>query len=376
MALVTMAGVSAGTSTVSGTTDNASRFGDIPSNIYIGSKQAVRRNYADTGFEAYQTDLQTIVVRVRSSDYAGGLTKGTVVYIGGATGNRPYVLKADADLESTSSKTFGILAENIAANGDGLCAVEGVLTGLDLRTSNGWADGDQLWLSQTAGEFTKTVPAEPAHAVFIGTITRAHPELGTIVVQIQNGYELNEIHGVLLDNPPANGDVLTYETSSGLWKNKPASGGGGIEVLSISTTDTAVTNATTDTHSYTIGAGKLDTNGDTIRATWAGQTTFSGADTLTIGLRFADTALGGVVLDSTTAADWEVIATITRTSATAAKVRVVFNAGLNQSEVSYTNQTTGIDWTGTEAIALRIVSSGATATGTTRMSTVEFLPAP
>lgn len=376
MALVTMAGVSAGTSTVSGTTDNASRFGDIPSNIYIGSKQAVRRNYADTGFEAYQTDLQTIVVRVRSSDYAGGLTKGTVVYIGGATGNRPYVLKADADLESTSSKTFGILAENIAANGDGLCAVEGVLTGLDLRTSNGWADGDQLWLSQTAGEFTKTVPAEPAHAVFIGTITRAHPELGTIVVQIQNGYELNEIHGVLLDNPPANGDVLTYETSSGLWKNKPASGGGGIEVLSISTTDTAVTNATTDTHSYTIGAGKLDTNGDTIRATWAGQTTFSGADTLTIGLRFADTALGGVVLDSTTAADWEVIATIIRTSATAAKVRVVFNAGLNQSEVSYTNQTTGIDWTGTETIALRIVSSGATATGTTRMSTVEFLPAP
>lgn len=376
MALVTMAGVSAGTSTVSGTTDNASRFGDIPSNIYLGSKQAVRRNYADTGFEAYQTDLQTIVVRVRSSDYAGGLTKGTVVYIGGATGNRPYVLKADADLESTSSKTFGILAENIAANGDGLCAVEGVLTGLDLRTSNGWADGDQLWLSQTAGEFTKTVPAEPAHAVFIGTITRAHPELGTIVVQIQNGYELNEIHGVLLDNPPANGDVLTYETSSGLWKNKPASGGGGIEVLSISTTDTTVTNATTDTHSYTIGAGKLDTNGDTIRATWAGQTTFSGADTLTIGLRFADTALGGVVLDSTTAADWEVIATITRTSATAAKVRVVFNAGLNQSEVSYTNQTTGIDWTGTEAIALRIVSSGATATGTTRMSTVEFLPAP
>ena len=371
-----MAGVSAGTSTVSGTTDNASRFGDIPSNIYLGSKQAVRRNYADTGFEAYQTDLQTIVVRVRSSDYAGGLTKGTVVYIGGATGNRPYVLKADADLESTSSKTFGILAENIAANGDGLCAVEGVLTGLDLRTSNGWADGDQLWLSQTAGEFTKTVPAEPAHAVFIGTITRAHPELGTIVVQIQNGYELNEIHGVLLDNPPADGDVLTYETSSGLWKNKPASGGGGIEVLSISTTDTAVTNATTDTHSYTIGAGKLDTNGDTIRATWAGQTTFSGADTLTIGLRFADTALGGVVLDSTTAADWEVIATITRTSATAAKVRVVFNAGLNQSEVSYTNQTTGIGWTGTEAIALRIVSSGATATGTTRMSTVEFLPAP
>ena len=370
-----MAGVSAGTSTVSGTTDNASRFGDIPSSIYIGPKRSVRRNADDTAFESYATDLQTVTVRVRSSDYPSGLAKGTVVYIGGATGNRPYVLKADADLESTSSKTFGILAENIAANGDGPCAVEGVLTGLDLKTSDGWADGDFLWLSTTAGLFTKTVPAEPAHSVFLGIISRAHPTLGTIIVKIQNGYELNELHGVLLDDPPANGDVLTYETSSGLWKNKPASGGG-VSVLSVSTADTAVTNATTDTHSYTIGANKLDSNGDTIRAVWGGTADFSGADTLTISLRFADTGIGGVVMDTTTGADWELSATITRTSSTAAKVRVVFSAGLNQTEVGYLNRTTGIDWTGTEAIALRIASSGATATGTTRMSLVEFLPAP
>lgn len=255
MATVNLAGASAGTSTAAATLNAGKAFGDILSSIVLGSKQSVRRNFTDTDFEAYQTDLQTIVVRVRSSDYAGGLTKGTVVYIGGATGNRPYVLKADADSEITSSKTFGLLAEDIAANADGLCAVEGVLTGLNLATGDGWADGDKLWLSQTAGAFTKTVPVEPAHAVFIGTISRAHPNLGTIVVQIQNGYELDEIHGVLLDDPPANGDVLTYETSSGLWKNKPPGGSTGPRVTSATSSASPTPNAdNTDLYALTAQA--------------------------------------------------------------------------------------------------------------------------
>lgn len=371
MALVTMAGVSAGTSTVSGTTDNGSRFGDIPSNIYLGSKQAVRRNYADTGFEAYQTDLQTIVVRVRSSDYAGGLTKGTVVYIGGATGNRPYVLKADADLESTSSKTFGILAEDIAANGDGLCAVEGVLTGLDLRTSNGWADGDQLWLSQTAGEFTKTVPAEPAHAVFIGTITRAHPDLGTIVVQIQNGYELNEIHGVLLDNPPADGDVLTYETSSGLWKNKPASGGG-VEVLSTFLTDVSASNTTADAFSSTVGANQLDSNGDMLRLRGTLEITGTVGST-TMTATFGGNPAGS--LTTTTNGTYDIEVRLIRTGSDAYRWVFAGSAGVTSNSYGEETALSGL-FASSRTFKVAISTSAATRTVTARFGTVEFLPAP
>lgn len=64
-----------------------------------------------------------------------------------------------------------------------------------------------------------TPPAEPAHSVFIGTVARAHPTQGRIVLAIQNGYELNELHGVQISNDQ-DGDVLQYEASSGLWKNK------------------------------------------------------------------------------------------------------------------------------------------------------------
>jgi hypothetical protein len=42
------------------------------------------------------------------------------------------------------------------------------------------------------------------------------------MVKVQNGYELDEIHDVLIASK-ANGDLLQYESSTGLWKNKAQS---------------------------------------------------------------------------------------------------------------------------------------------------------
>jgi hypothetical protein len=218
------------------------RVGELESCEIVDALETVRVNAAGDDWETfipmdravYDPDADGIVdtaerieitVRVRSSDYPSGLSKGTVVYIGGATGNRPYVLKADATDESTSSKTLGILSEDIAANADGQCAVNGTLHNLVLPTTT-YTDGDSLWLSETAGEFVvNTPPAEPAHAVFIGWVARAHPTQGRLVLQIQNGYELNELHGVLISSP-TNDQVLQYESSTGLWKNKTLAAGG------------------------------------------------------------------------------------------------------------------------------------------------------
>ena len=354
-------------------------FGDSPSEIKLLAHQAVRRNLTDAEptallyhsnrlqaepgrfnlkdrgdwFEAYATDRQDIIVRVRSSDYAGGLTKGTVVYIGGATGNRPYVLKADADSEATSSKTFGILADNIGPNEDGLCCVEGVLTGLDLRTSNGWADGDKLWLSQTAGEFTKTVPAEPAHSVFIGTISRAHPTLGTVIIQIQNGYELNELHGVLLDDPPADGDVLTYETSSGLWKNKPTQVG--VSLLTSFYSPVNATDDTVDVMSTTVSANTLNANGECLRAKLSGNITQSGVDNGLLTVHFAGTDIS-VTVDTSGA--FTVEAMIIRASSTTAKYVVTFltenGANVNVSQGAITS---GLDFTTNETFKFILFSA-------------------
>jgi hypothetical protein len=55
--------------------------------------------------------------------------------------------------------------------------------------------------------------------VYVGVVTRSHATQGQIEVAVQNGYELDEIHDCLIVSK-TNKDVLSYDSASGLWKNK------------------------------------------------------------------------------------------------------------------------------------------------------------
>jgi hypothetical protein len=155
----------------------------------------------------------TLIREIRNNTGAT-LTKGTIVYISGATGNKPTVSKAIATGDSTSAQTFGFIQEDIANNANGYVVVVGDLTGVDTSAFN---EGDQLYLSSTtAGAFTSTKQYAPNHLVYVGIVTRSHPTLGQIEVNIQNGYEMDELHNVAAQNP-SNGDILQFVTSTGLW---------------------------------------------------------------------------------------------------------------------------------------------------------------
>lgn len=156
--------------------------------------------------------------------------KGTVVYISGSTGNVPNFVKAQANSEQTSAGTFGVLSQDIPNNSNGTAVTIGTINNLNTNdstngnpnpfTSDLLSDGDKLYLSPyTAGYVTIGKPYAPNHMVYVGTVVRTHPNLGTIVVRIQNGYELDELHDVdLISNPPQDLEVLAQE--NGLWKNK------------------------------------------------------------------------------------------------------------------------------------------------------------
>jgi hypothetical protein len=155
----------------------------------------------------------TLIREIRNNTGAT-LTKGTIVYISGATGNKPTVTKAIATGDSTSAQTFGFVQNDILNNAEGFVVVIGDLIGLDTSAFN---EGDQLYLSSTvAGAFTDVKQYAPNHLVYVGIVTRAHPTLGQIEVNIQNGYEMDELHNVAAQNP-SNGDILQYVTSTGLW---------------------------------------------------------------------------------------------------------------------------------------------------------------
>jgi hypothetical protein len=176
----------------------------------------------DMNKSVYDTDNDGVVDSSEKLEFIGknstGVTIGKtkVVYISGATGQKPNITLADASFEISSSKTIGITRNSIANNTDGYVITNGTIH--DINTS-AFADGDALWLSETAGEITNVVPNEPAHSVFIGYVAHAHSTQGRVILHIQNGYELNELHGVSVSSE-ANNDFLTYETSTGLWKNK------------------------------------------------------------------------------------------------------------------------------------------------------------
>jgi hypothetical protein len=145
------------------------------------------------------------------------LTKGAVVYINGAHGNLPTVAKAQANAESTSSGTYGFVSADISDNSSGTIVISGLAENLD---TNSFVDGDKIYLSPTvAGGWTTTKPVAPNHMVYLGVVTRAHPTLGTIQLRLANGFELDEIHDCLISGK-VNLDLLSYESSSGLWKNK------------------------------------------------------------------------------------------------------------------------------------------------------------
>lgn len=159
------------------------------------------------------------------------LRKGTIISISGSTGNRPNFVKAQANTEATSAGTFGVIVNDIPNNSDGYALTIGTLETLDTRsnapfpfTTDTLADGDTLYLSPTnAGYVTNVKPSAPNHLVYIGKVVRTTPNLGTIVYRIQNGYELEELHNVAISSL-ADNDILQYESSTQLWKNKPFSG--------------------------------------------------------------------------------------------------------------------------------------------------------
>lgn len=163
-----------------------------------------------------------LVTLVRNTSGAT-ITKGTIVYINGGSGNKPTITKALATSDATSAQTYGVVQANIPNNKNGYVVVIGALDGLN---TSAYSPGTQLYLSSTiAGEWTSVKQLAPNHLVYVGIVVRQHATQGVVEVKIQNGYELDEIHDVQIVSP-TNGQTLVYDSATSLWKNGSGGSGG------------------------------------------------------------------------------------------------------------------------------------------------------
>ncbi len=179
------------------------------------------------------------------NDQGSTITKGQVVYISGAQGNRVAVKLAKADLEATSFGTLGIVAETIANGAEGWVIVSGALGKLN---TTGLTAGGTVYLSPTtAGSYTQTKPQAPDQLVVLGWVERVSSTVGSIYIKIDNGYEIDELHDVRITSPTS-GNVLIYDASTspiGVWKNANLTAGTGISITNAASSIT-ITNSSPD----------------------------------------------------------------------------------------------------------------------------------
>jgi hypothetical protein len=192
---------------------NVTKLNDSTITIFKGSTQT-NITLSPSTTVASATRLVTNVY----NNSGATITKGSVIYINGAhSSNLPTIALAKANTEETSAYTYGLVETDITNNSAGVVIQNGSITNLNLPT-NTYTDGQTLYLSPTvAGGYTLTKPLAPYHYVAIGTVTRAHPNFGTIQIAVRNGFQLDEMSDVQIATVPIDSTILQFSRVDSLW---------------------------------------------------------------------------------------------------------------------------------------------------------------
>lgn len=196
-----------------------------PESVIISSVTQQEARISNLERNEVGVGAQKLVQYVKNATGAS-MTKGQAVYISGASGSNITVALARANAESTSSKTLGLLAQDLANGEHGYVIVEGTLDGINTSARTA---GEAMWLSPTtAGGIVYGLagkPSAPDHMVYLGVVKRVQSNNGSVYVHVQNGFELEELHNVAISSP-ADNEFLAYDSGTSLWKNQTAAEAG------------------------------------------------------------------------------------------------------------------------------------------------------
>ena len=187
-------------------------------NIFGGNTNIITgtKNLLDTDKDLDESEV--IQLRVKNAT-ASPITKGSIVYINGGTGNNPLITLANNTTDATSANTLGMVTADIAVNGFGYVLITGMIYKVNTDSALGFTAGGTVYLGSTPGTYTSTKPTQPNHEVRIGVCVRVSATVGSIFIRVQNGYELEELHDVLATGI-TKGDILV-RNGSNLWVNLP-----------------------------------------------------------------------------------------------------------------------------------------------------------
>jgi hypothetical protein len=160
---------------------------------------------------------QEQLIRVKNAYSDKPILNGRAVVISGQQGDRPKVIYATADNNFINDHdVVGVATHEIPANGDGYVTVNGLVNGIKTDT---FVNGHTLYVSTSgSGILIDERPIAPNHAIKVGYVARSHQNDGAILVHLNQGEHLDQLHDVSISNPQS-GDFLLRDGDN-IWKNK------------------------------------------------------------------------------------------------------------------------------------------------------------
>jgi hypothetical protein len=148
--------------TTAAVTPDLSPYAPLASPAFTGNPTAPTATFGDNDTSIATTAFvqagllggtaiaRNLEVEVRNQS-GSTVAAGSIVYISGATGNKPLITLAQANSDTNSAQTIGFVKTSIANNGTGYVIVRGVLENID---TSALTEGVQLYLSpSTAGTY-------------------------------------------------------------------------------------------------------------------------------------------------------------------------------------------------------------------------------
>jgi len=167
----------------------------------------------DTELSGFQIEVgHQNVIRVRN-ETGTTISRGRVVYLSGSSGNRPLIYTSSFEIDPTSAGTVGLVAADISTSNNGYVISNGLIR--DINTT-AYTAGAVLYLS-SSGQLSTTAPVAPLHGVRLGKVITSAVS-GIIHVDVDNGYEIGELHDVIDNSTNTTYGALLVKSGS-VWKN-------------------------------------------------------------------------------------------------------------------------------------------------------------
>jgi hypothetical protein len=156
---------------------------------------------------------------------ASEIPNGTAVRFAGTIGNSGRLLVAPMVADGTypGYVFFGVTTEAIAAGEDGFVTTFGKVRQVNTLA---FEEGDILWCDPaTPGGLINVEPAAPNLKLPVAAVISKKTN-GILMVRVDTGRRLQDLHDVEANGAKADGDVLTYVAANNRWEAQaPAAGG-------------------------------------------------------------------------------------------------------------------------------------------------------